>query len=124
MIKIENGEVYSSDEKIVHRKGTEAYFQRGTVLPNDTADDFEEVDQMPKYTKRQYDEMVTSLVRRRYTESEEFALQRKMINATNSNIPYSKEETDKAIEEYVVYNDFVEQCKIEAKNPDLYPVYD
>lgn len=48
-----------------------------------------------------YDNLVNNLVRERYTDSEEFAILRKAI----SNI------TD----EFLIYNAYVEQCKLQAK---------
>lgn len=115
MIVIENNQVYSDEGKYIHRLGTETYVKRSTTLPTDTPELFEEVDELPPYTKEEYDAKVAELIRERYSASEEFAIQRKMINATNAPTPETK-----AIEEYDAYNSFVEECKIKAKNPDLY----
>lgn len=120
MIVIENKQVFSDEGKYIHRLGTETYFKRSMVLPDDTMEDFEEVDELPKFTKAEYDQKVSELIRERYTDSEEFAIQRKMINATNADVPYSDIETSKAIAEYETYNLYVEECKVRAKNPDLY----
>lgn len=43
MVKIENGQVYSTTGKMIRRKGSDACFKRGTVLAADTVDGFEEV---------------------------------------------------------------------------------
>lgn len=47
MIVITDKEIYSDADKYVHRLGTDAYFKRCTKLPNDTAEKFEEVDEIP-----------------------------------------------------------------------------
>lgn len=120
MILINNKQIYSDENKLIHRIGTETYFKRCMALPTDTVENFEEVDEIPAFTKSQYDEKVAELIRKKYSESEEFAIQRKMINASNSELSQSDEEKSKAIREYDIYNSFVEDCKIEAKNPDLY----
>jgi len=114
MIKIERNQVFSTDGKVVHRIGTDTYFKRGSVLPNDTAADFEEVDAAPAYTKAEYEAKVAELVRERYTESEEFALQRKAINAAFSPAT-SDADGNSALEEYAAYNTYVEECKSRAK---------
>lgn len=123
MIKIENRQVYSTDNRFVHRIGTDSYFKRSTTLPTDTESSFEEVDELPPYTKAEYDAKVAEMVRQRYTESEEFAIQRKMLNLMLTPAVMSdrgESEADKTMTEYAAYNDYVEQCKADAKNPDLY----
>lgn len=117
MIQITKHEVYSTDNKIVHRIGTDTYFKRGTILPSDTASDFEEVDGMPAYTKAEYDAKVAELVRERYSDSEEFAIQRKAINAAFSP---SVANAEQALSEYQAYNAYVDECKQRAKKPELY----
>lgn len=47
-----------------------------------------------------YDEAVNAAIRERYTESQEFAILR---------------QRDTKPEEYAVYNDFCEKCKLEIK---------
>lgn len=118
MITIENNQVFSDDGKYVHRKGTDLYFKRAMILPSQSIDDFEEVNELPPYTKTEYDAKVAELVREKYSESEEFAIQRKAINAAFSPSPVNKD--NKAISEYREYNEFVEECKQKAKNPKLY----
>jgi len=46
MVKISDKEVYTTATKTkkIHRIGTDVYFTRCTKLPNDTLDDFEEID--------------------------------------------------------------------------------
>lgn len=48
MIHITSKEVYSDSGKFIHRLGTESYFRRSMLLPGDTADNFEEVDEIPE----------------------------------------------------------------------------
>lgn len=118
MIKIENKQVFSTDNKFVHRINSDTYFKRSTALPTDTAEDFEEVDEIPAYTKAEYDQKVNELIRFRYTESEEFALQRKMTNTLLSPQPFSASSSIE--EEYYAYNIYCEECKQKAKDPNLY----
>lgn len=47
MIQITEKEVLSTENKYVHRIGTDSYFKKATKLPNDTAEMFEEVDAIP-----------------------------------------------------------------------------
>ncbi len=119
MIQIKNNQVFSTDGKFVHRIGTDSYFKRGTTLPADTTDNFEEADEIPPYTKAEYDAKVAELVRERYTESEEFALQRKAINAAFSPSTLSAD-NNAALDEYAAYNSYVEECKQRAKDEELY----
>ena len=114
MIKIEKNQVFSTEGKYVHKIGTDTYFKRGTTLKSDTIDLFEEIDVLPSYTKEEYDEKVSELVRQKYTESDEFAIQRKAINSTILG------EKENLTDEYIQYNAFVEECKLRAKDPDLY----
>lgn len=118
MIKIENNQIFSDSGKLIHRVGSDIYFRKGMILPSQSIDDYEEVDEIPPFTKAQYDGMVAKLVRERYTESEEFAIQRKAINATFS--PSAISEDNVVMSEYREYNEFVEECKQKAKNPKLY----
>ena len=48
MIQATKTEVYSDSGKFVHRLGTESYFKRSMLLPGDTTDKFEEVDEIPE----------------------------------------------------------------------------
>ena len=100
----------------LHKLNSDVYFKKGIILPTDTIDMYEEVNEIPPYTKADYDKKVSELVRERYSDSEEFAIQRKMLNSING-------ETDaKAIEEYEAYNAFVNECKERAKDAELYKV--
>lgn len=105
---------------LIHKIGTDTYAPSFVMLPSDTLDMYEEVAEKPPYTKEEYDNKVAELVRLRYTESEEFAIQRKAINAAFSPMPLSENSTASAMDEYQAYNAYVEQCKQQAKDPDLY----
>lgn len=118
MIKTENNQIFSDSGKFIHRLGSDTYFRKGMILPSQRIDEFEEVDEIPAYTKVQYDEMVAKLVREKYSESEEFAIQRKAINEAFSPSPLTSDSI--AMAEYREYNSFVEECKVKAKDPKLY----
>ncbi len=107
----------SSDNGYIHKTGTEIYFKKGIIT--DSVDNYEEVSEMPEYTKQEYDAKVAELVREKYTENEEFALQRKAINAAFSTSTLSADDNS-ALNEYFAYNSYVEDCKMRAKDPGLY----
>lgn len=109
----------TAEHGYIHRRGSEFYVKSLVMLPGEEGDLYEEVDSVPPYTKAEYDAKVAELVRQRYTESEEFALQRKAINAAFSPSTFSAENSN-ILDEYAAYNNYVEQCKVEAKNPELY----
>ena len=101
MIQVTGKEVYSDSDKYVHRLGTESYFKRSTLLPGDTVDKFEEVDAIPEETGTSYNEEVNSMIRQRYSLSEELAILR---------------QRDTKPEEFAAYNEYAEYCKVEVKN--------
>ena len=68
MIQVTKTEVYSDSGKFVHRLGTESYFKRSTLLPGDTAGNFEEVDEIPEETGTSYNEEVNSMIRQRSSD--------------------------------------------------------
>lgn len=123
MIKIEKNQVYSTEGKFVHRTGTDTYFKRGTTLMTDTEADFEEVEEIPPYTKSEYDAKVAELVRGRYSDSEEFAIQRKtleaMLHPEAVTMAEGMEEPAEVVE-FNEYNAYVTECKERAKDPGLY----
>lgn len=100
MIQITSKEVYSDSGKFVHRLGTESYFKRSTLLPGDTVGKFEEVDEIPEETGTNYNEEVNSMIRQRYSLSEELAILR---------------QRDSKPDEFEVYNEYAEYCKVEVK---------
>lgn len=99
MIQVTGKEVYSDSDKFVHRLGTESYFKRSTLLPGDTVKKFEEVDAIPDQSIN-YNEEVNSMIRQRYSLSEELAILR---------------QRDTKPEEFAAYNEYAEECKAEVK---------
>lgn len=99
MIQIQNNEVFSDQNKYVHRLGTESYFKRSTLLPGDTVDKFEEVDAIPDQSI-DYNEEVNNMIRQRYSLSEELAILR---------------QRDTKPEEFAAYNEYAEECKSKVK---------
>ena len=114
MIKIENNLVTSDSGMIVCRKSNGACAKSHMALPGDTVDSFEELEAVPAYTKAEYDAKVAEMVAARYPASEEAALHRKMINAMRTAAKARTDEQQRAIDEYEVYDAFVEQCKADA----------
>lgn len=119
MIIIENRQIFSTEGKFIHRLGTETYFKRSIALPSDTVENFEEVAKLPLYTKEQYDAKVTELIRERYTQDEENAIKSKVLASMLPNT-LSEETNEKHMEQFAEFNAYREECKIKAKNPDLY----
>ena len=111
--------VAESNATALHKIGTDVWTPNGgraTILKTDI-DQWEEAVK-PPYTKAEYDAKVAELVRERYTADEEFALQRKAINAAFS--PSVADDSQKAMSEYAEYNTYIESCKAKAKDPELY----
>lgn len=102
----------STDHGYIHKLGTDTYVTSIIMLPGESIDMYEVVEQKPTYAKSEYDERVSQLVRERYTESEEFAIQRKAINAAFSST--TADNASVAIQEFEEYNSFVESCKEKA----------
>lgn len=93
--------MYSDSGKFIHRLGTGSYFKRSTLLPGDTVGNFEEVDEVPEETGTNYNEEVNSMIRQRYSLSEELAIIR---------------QRDSKPDEFEAYNEYAEYCKVEVKN--------
>lgn len=114
MIKKENNEIYSTEEKYVHIKDTDVYFKRAVAVRL-SVEQCEEVDEVPQtINTKAYEDKVDSLIRNRYSLSEELGILR-------------QKDVKKA--EYDAYFAYCEQCKAEAKewlrehpNGDLPPL--
>ena len=106
MVILTNNYAYSDTGVQIHKTGTDIYGRAITLLSGDTASDFEEVTEVSIYTKAEYDSKVAELVRERYSESEEFAIQRKALAALSAS-----EGTDA---EFAAYNSYVNECKVRA----------
>ena len=104
----------------LHKIGTDTYVKSLVIAKGDSAALYEEVDELPPYTKAEYDAKVAEMVRQRYSDSEEFAIQRKVINSLLSPMTLSADSAEKVMTEYADYNNYVQQCKADAKNPELY----
>lgn len=92
-------EIVAADGKWLHRIGTEAYFKRAIVGTADLSE-FEEVDDVPKYTDAEYSERVNALIRERYSDSEELSILR---------------QRDEKPSQFAEYFAFCEECKSRAK---------
>nr|DAJ70410.1 MAG TPA: hypothetical protein [Caudoviricetes sp.] len=100
MVTKQNNEIFSTEEKYVHIKNTDVYFKRGLAIGL-SVEQCEEVDEIPQTPNtKAYEEKVDSLIRGRYSLSEELAILR-------------QKEVKKA--EYDAYFAYCEQCKAEAK---------
>ena len=92
-------EIVAAEGKWLHRIGTEAYFKRAIMGKNGMVD-FEEVDEVPKYTDAEYSERVNALIRERYSDSEELSILR---------------QRDEKPTEFAEYYTYCEDCKKRAK---------
>lgn len=100
MITKENNEIFSTAGKFVHIIGTDNYFKRGLAIGL-SVEQCEEVDEIPQtINTKAYEDKVDSLIRNRYSLSEELGILR-------------QKEVKKA--EYDAYFAYCEQCKTEAK---------
>lgn len=114
MVTKQNNEIFSTAGKYVHIKNTDVYFKRAVAVCL-SVEQCEEVDEIPQTTNAKvYEEKVDSLIRGRYSLSEELGILR-------------QKEVKKA--EYDAYFAYCEQCKAEAKewvkehpNGDLPPL--
>lgn len=114
MIKKENNEIFSTEKKYVHIKNTDVYFKRAVAVRL-SVEQCEEVDEIPQtINTKAYEDKVDSLIRGRYSLSEELGILR-------------QKDVKKA--EYDAYFAYCEQCKAEAKewlrehpNGDLLPL--
>lgn len=109
----------SATEGYIHKLGTDNYAKAIIMLPSETIDMYEEVAEIPPYTKAEYDAKVNELVRQKYSESEEFAIQRKMLNTLISPMTLSEDAAESAMDEYGAYNEYVDKCKSDAPDAIL-----
>ena len=85
---------------MVHKFGTDLYFKRAIAKSTDNVDMYEEVEEMPKYTNKEYSDKVDELVREKYSISQELAILR---------------QRDEKVSEYEEYYRYAEECKVKAK---------
>lgn len=103
-MEIKNNEIIAAENKYIHRKGSDAYFRRCTLLKNETIDNFEEVETIPEQsedTNHNYKEEVIQRIRQRYSVDDELAILR---------------QRETKPDEYREYFDYVEQIKKEIKD--------
>lgn len=114
MIQIKDNKVISTDGKTIHIIGTDT-FGKSFFPARYPIEKYEEVDEIPQTTNtKAYEDKVDSLIRNRYSLSEELGILR-------------QKDTKKA--EYDAYFAYCERCKAEAKewlkehpNGDLPPL--
>ena len=101
MIQKVNGIWQSSDGKKLRRISTGIVETLHSALPCDTAESFEELsaDDIPPYTKAQYDAEVERLIAERYSHGKEIEVNR---------------EHDTKPERFAEYLAYIEQCKARA----------
>lgn len=98
-----------TQDYIIHKIGSDEYpIIRKSVVAAETADSYEEVavSDIPPYTENQYKAAVESLIRERYSASDEIAL----INNIMEENPSEEHQS-----EYAAYQSYREECKIKAK---------
>lgn len=105
----------SSKDGFLHKKGTETYAKRVIIVPSDSITNWEEVEEMPKFTQAEYEEEVNKRIREKYTLEQELAIKRKAFNMLIAPNMLSESDTDKIVQEYSDFNVFVESCKTDAK---------
>ncbi len=110
--KLGNFTELSSESGYIHKIGTEQYFTRGVVL---VPDEYEEVKEIPKYTREEYEQKVQELIKCKYSIEDELGIQRKMINTLTTPQALSDEDAEIYSQEFIEYNSFVEDCKVTAK---------
>lgn len=100
MVTKQNNEIYSTAGKYVHIKNTDVYFKRAVAVRL-SVEQCEEVDEIPQtINTKAYEDKVDSLIRNRYSLSEELGILR-------------QKDVKKA--EYDAYFAYCEQCKAEAR---------
>ena len=113
----------ASEGCVLRRKGGDPHSEiRNATVSTADLDNWEEVHvaDIPPYTQAEYNAKVEELIRGRYSASDEFAIQGKMINAMLPQPAMLADEdavlfnAEKAIAEYTEYNTYAEQCKAEA----------
>ncbi len=99
----------SSQDGYIHKIGTEVYFKRSVIA--DSINNYEEVTEIPKYTIQEYKERVRELVKERYNVEDEIAI----LANINSPMILSEDKVEEYRTEYLDYQSYREQCKIQAK---------
>lgn len=103
--------ILTSDSGIIHKIGTDAYYPSFIMLPSETINMYEEVDEKPAYTQQQYNAKVEELIAEKYSHNQETSLINNFLETNPSQTH---------IDEYYEYQSFRLECKQKAKNPNLY----
>lgn len=92
----------SATNGYLHKIGSENYEEckKRILLPSESPSDYEEITELPKYTRDEYEKKVSELIRERYSVDAELAILR---------------QRDMKQTEYEEYNTFAEECKVRAK---------
>ena len=112
----------SATNGYLHKKGSETYEEckKRILLPTESESDYEEIAELPKYTREEYEKKVSELIRERYTSDEESAIVRKVVNlmlnpSLADEAPKNEDGLPFAVDEFNAYNTFAEDCKVRAK---------
>lgn len=101
MITKQDNEIFSTEGKYVHIKGTDNYFKRGLAI-GISVEQCEEVETIPNIIdETEYGNQVNELIRAKYSLSEELSLLR---------------QRDSKQEEYQKYNAYCEEYKRTIKD--------
>lgn len=109
--------IAASEGCVLRRKGSDPHSDiRNVTVAMADLGNWEEVEasEVPPYTKAEYDAKVAEMVRERYSADEEFAIQRKVLNSILSPMELSADAAEMVMTEYAEYNNYVEQCKLDA----------
>lgn len=103
MIEIKKHVVYSTEGLKIRRKNSESFFAsgKGTALPSDVPDNFEEVSSDTYISLLSYRKEVERLISERYSIGQEIQFAREKETAGDS---------------YAEYLAYVEDCKVKAIN--------
>ena len=129
--ELNNGRVEISTDAahVIRKKGDNNPTDvRRRRVAADELDQWEEVavEDMRPYSDEQYNAKVSELVAERYPLTEENAITRKLLfkllHPEAATLDESGEDTElpKEVAQFEAYNAYVENCKLRAKNPELY----
>lgn len=122
-------EIWTDAEHVIRRKGDTAPTEiRRLTVKAENLGQWEEVAiaDMRPYSDEQYNDKVAELVAERYPMAEENAITRKLLNKLLhpdvATLDESGTDTElpKEVAQFEAYNAYVEDCKLRAKDPELY----
>lgn len=107
-------EIIADANCVIYRDDVECNASRAVIKESDL-ENWKEINKsnVPKYTKYEYKEEIIRLIRTKYDQDDEFSILRKMIASPIATL--SDEQIEKYTNEFVEYNEFVENCKLQAK---------